>query len=113
MKGAKTIYAGAMLGIVLLSTGNIYSQQTTTTDCTQNGNNTNCTSNTTDYGAQQQHSYEEGQQIGTELGTGIAAALQSHSFNKGVSKYCAEHPGQNWHYYPTEAIFKLIVGVIA
>lgn len=100
MKERKRTHAWtvATLGILLTICNGAFGQQTTTTDCTQNGNNTNCTSNTTDYSAQQQQSYEAGQKIGNALGTGIAAAMQGHSFNKGLKKYCAEHPGEVWHY---------------
>jgi hypothetical protein len=74
-------------------------QQTTNTSCTTIGNNTNCTSTTTDYAAQQQHAYEQGQKIGNALGAGITQGMQAHAFNKGLNKYCASHPGETWHYY--------------
>jgi hypothetical protein len=84
----------------LLFTGQItYSQQTTNTNCNLSGNNVNCTSNTTDYGAQQQRAYEQGQQIGNALGTGLALAMQSHSQEKWVKKFCAAHPGGDWRWY--------------
>lgn len=74
-------------------------QQTTNTNCTTYGSNTNCTSTTTDYSAQQQQAYEQGQAAGAALGQGIARAMQAHSFSKGLKKYCDAHPGQEWHYY--------------
>jgi len=75
-----------------------FSQQTTNTNCTTVGADTNCTSTTTDYGAQQQRAYEQGQKVGDALGRGISSAMQTHSFNKGLKKYCDAHPGQEWHY---------------
>jgi hypothetical protein len=89
----------AILGILLFSSQVIHSQQTTTTNCNLNGNTANCTSDTTDYGAQQQRAYEQGQQVGNALGQGIAAAMQAHSQDKWVKKYCAAHPGQDWRWF--------------
>jgi hypothetical protein len=65
-------------------------------NCTTAGSNINCTSTTTDYGAQQQRDYEAGQQVGRAIGSGVAVAIQRHSFNKSVQRYCSKHPGQNW-----------------
>lgn len=84
---------------ILLLAGYIQCQQTTNTNCTMNGNTANCTSETTDYGAQQQRAYEQGQQVGHALGEGISGAMQAHAFTKGLRKYCAAHSGQDWHYY--------------
>lgn len=92
-------FASVVLGIVLLSCKAARSQETTTTNCSLSGNTANCTSNTTDYGAQQQRAYEQGQQVGNALGKGLAAAMQAHQFTKGLRKYCDAHPGQDWHYY--------------
>lgn len=85
--------------IMSASALDVVCQQTTNTNCSTVGNNINCTSNTTDYSAQQQRAYEQGQQVGAALGEGIGAAMQAHSFNKGLRKYCAAHPGNDWHYY--------------
>lgn len=46
----------------------------------------------------QQQAYEAGQRFGNALGTGIAAGMQAHAFSKGLEKYCAAHPGEEWHY---------------
>lgn len=72
-------------------------QQSTTTNCTMYGNTANCTSNTTDYGAQQQRAYQEGQQAGDAIGKGLARAMQAHKFARRVKKYCEDHPGNDWH----------------
>jgi hypothetical protein len=90
--------ATVLVGVLILA-GSAYGQETTNTNCTLSGNTANCTSNTTDYGAQQQRSYEEGQEVGSALGQGIGLAMQRHSFSKGLNKYCAAHPGAEWHYY--------------
>jgi hypothetical protein len=91
--------AKATLGALLFVVPAMYGQQTTNTNCTVNGNAANCTSTTIDTGAQQQRAYEAGQQFGNALGAGIAAGMQAHAFSKGLKKYCAAHPGQDWHYY--------------
>lgn len=98
MASYASIRTTTMLLGVLLLTGNAHGQQTTNTNCTLSGNTANCTSNTTDYGAQQQQAYEAGQQVGNALGTGIANVIQAHSFSKGLRKYCDAHPGEAWHY---------------
>jgi hypothetical protein len=72
------------------------SQTTTTTNCSIYGNTANCTSNTTDNGAQQQRAYEAGQQVGNALGVGIARAVYAHNQSKGIRKYCEAHPGQDY-----------------
>ncbi|MHB1937762.1 MAG: hypothetical protein ACYCOR_14405 [Acidobacteriaceae bacterium] len=99
MKSHIAIRTATILLGLLLFAGNAHGQQTTNTDCTLSGNTANCTSNTTDYGAQQQQAYETGQQVGNAIGQGLASAMQHHAFSKGVKKYCAAHPGQDWHYY--------------
>lgn len=76
-----------------------HAQATTSTTCNTSGSITNCTSNTTDYDAQNRRAYEQGQQVGNAIGQGMAAAMQAHSFNKGRTRYCAAHPGQDWTYY--------------
>jgi hypothetical protein len=99
MSGQEVIRTATLLAGVLILAGNGYGQETTNTNCTLSGNTANCTSNTTDYGAEQQRSFEEGQQVGSALGQGIGLAMQRHSFTKGITKYCAAHPGADWHYY--------------
>lgn len=99
MSSHVVIRSATVILSVLILAGSAYGQETTNTNCTLSGNNANCTSNTTDYGAQQQRSFEEGQQVGSALGEGIGLAMQRHSFSKGVKKYCAAHPGADWHYY--------------
>jgi hypothetical protein len=86
------------LAVLAIGASHSFSQQSTNTNCTTVGSNTNCTSTTTDYDAQQRRAYEQGQQIGNALGQGIAGAMQAHSFNKGLKKYCDAHPGEIWHY---------------
>ncbi len=85
-------------GLLALASCSMQGQQTTTTNCNVAGNNVNCTSNTTDYGAQQRQAYENGQQIGNALGSGLAIAMQAHSQNKWVKHFCEGHPGGSWHW---------------
>jgi hypothetical protein len=73
-------------------------QTKTTTNCSTNGNQTSCTSNSYDYGAQQQQMYQAGQQIGTGLGlllgAGIRATGEKHQLHAAIKKYCTQHdPG--------------------
>ena len=68
------------------------------TNCTTIGDNTHCVSTSTDNSAQQQQAYEAGQKIGNALGTGFSTAMQAHSFDKGLRKYCDAHPGEEWTY---------------
>jgi hypothetical protein len=84
---------------ILVSAHMASGQQTTTTDCTLNSNTAHCTSDSTNYAAQQQRAYEQGQQAGQALGQGIGVAMQAHAFDKNLRKYCAAHPGENWNYY--------------
>ncbi len=90
------------LGFLLLA-GNAHGQTTTNTNCTLSGNTANCTSNTTDYGAQQQRAYENGQAIGQAIGAPIGQAIYAarvrHAEKKWVRKYCADYPGLDWHYW--------------
>ena len=86
----------AALGILLFCCQAMQSQTTTTTNCSIYGNTANCTSNTTDYGAQQQRAYEQGQQVGAALGKGIARAVYAINQSKGIRKYCEAHPGANY-----------------
>ncbi len=67
---------------------------TTKTNCDVYGNTANCTSTSTDDSArkaqeaeQQRQAYETGQKIGAAL-----------AFNRNLGKYCAAHPGEDWHY---------------
>ena len=95
-KGMRILLALAVLAPIFRIC--VYAQQTTTTNCTVNGNSADCTSNTTDYGAQQQRAYEAGQQVGSALGTLIGMNMQARHFRKGLGKYCDAHPGQTWTY---------------
>jgi hypothetical protein len=92
----------AIIGVLLLFAPVIRGQQTTTTNtnCNVYGNNANCTStsSTTDNAAQQQQAYEAGQKVGDAIGGGIALAMQSHSKNSWVKKFCAGHPGESWRW---------------
>lgn len=75
-------------------------QQTTDTTCLQAGTGAvNCNSTTTDYGAYYRQGQQVGQAIGAPIGQAIYMARQRHAFSKGIKKYCAAHPGQDWHYY--------------
>jgi hypothetical protein len=85
--------------VLVFSCPVLFSQQTTTTSCTQAGSNINCDSTTTDYGAQQQQMNQAGQQIGNAIGAGLAVAIQSHRERSWVKKYCASHPGAGWRWY--------------
>jgi hypothetical protein len=93
------LFVCAVTAILTLSANRVHSQQTTNTNCNVSGNNINCTSDTTDYGAQQQRAYEQGQQIGNALGTGLAIAMQSHAQERFVKKFCAANPGGDWRWY--------------
>jgi hypothetical protein len=93
------LFVGVVIAILTLSANLTYPQQTTNTNCNVNGNNINCTSDTTDYGAQQQQLNEAGRQIGNAIGTGIARARQSHAHEKWVKKFCAANPGGDWRWY--------------
>ncbi|MES2391042.1 MAG: hypothetical protein V4555_05335 [Acidobacteriota bacterium] len=87
----------AILSLSVFLPLSVRTQQTTNTNCTTVGNNTNCASSTNNNG-DQQRSYEAGQQVGSALGTGLGIAIQNHSRNSWVKKYCAAHPGQNWRW---------------
>jgi hypothetical protein len=93
----------SVTGLLVLSLVPALGQQTTTTNtnCNLYGNTASCTStsNSTDYGAQQQRAYEQGQQMGRALGQGLAGAIQAHAFTKGVRNYCNTHPGEEWRYF--------------
>jgi hypothetical protein len=66
--------------------------QTTNTTCTTTGNTTNCTSTT------QPSPYQIGQQIGTAIGNGLNAAMDTPpTMNwRGIKKYCKKHRGESW-----------------
>jgi hypothetical protein len=74
------------------------SQQTTDTNCTLYGNTANCTSTTTDHSADNQRSYEAGQQVGNAIGVGLARAIGAGRRASWVKKFCAHHPGSGWHW---------------
>ena len=93
MKDCTLARYAALLALVLPVRGIMQGQQTTNTNCTTSGNYTNCTSNTTDYSAQQQQMYQAGQQIGNALGVGIGSAIRAHSQKKAAKKFCESHPG--------------------
>ena len=65
--------------------------QTTNTNCTQTGNQVNCTSTTTDNGAS---AYEAGRQIGAPIGSALGNAIARHN---QIKNYCKFHPGEQWH----------------
>jgi hypothetical protein len=98
-RACSKFFIGAAIGVLIYSATLTYSQQTTSTNCNVSGNNINCTSNTTDYAAQQQRAYEQGQQAGNALGTGLALAMQSHAQDRFVKKFCAANPGGDWRWY--------------
>jgi hypothetical protein len=89
-------FALTLAGTLLMASTTMQAQQTTNTNCTLYGNTANCTSDTTDYGAQRQRDYENGQRIGNALGVGIGRAVQAHRMSNGIKNYCAAHPGQNY-----------------
>lgn len=95
----RIIGASVALGILIAAVQVVKAQQTTTTNCSTSGSNTNCMSNTTDDGAQQQRAYEQGQHVGDAIGQGIAAGMQVHAQSKWVKKYCAAHPGEGWRWF--------------
>jgi hypothetical protein len=99
MTSNSVIRMAILLSILSLAGHTIRGQQTTNTNCNTNGSMTNCTSTTTDNGAQQQRAYEAGQQLGNAIGSGLVAAMQSHSHNSWVKKYCAAHPGEDWRWF--------------
>src|ERR1017187_4249323 len=66
---------------------------TTTTNCNVYGNTANCTSTSSDDSAQKAQQAEQQRQAyetGQKLGAGLA-------FNRNLRKYCAAHPGEDWH----------------
>lgn len=98
MKHKYIIDSAIALSLILAANGVLQAQTTTNTNCNVYGSQVNCTSNTTDYGAQQRQTYETGQQIGNALGKGMAVAMQAHAFSRGLKKYCGAHPGGTWKY---------------
>jgi hypothetical protein len=72
---------------ILLLLATTASAQTTNTNCSTTGNQTNCTSTT-------ENSYNNGYQTGQALGNGIGALIARHN---QVKNYCKFHPGESWH----------------
>ena len=98
MKASRIIHNAISFAIFVGAARSLPGQSTTNTNCTMYGNTANCTSTTTDQGAQQQRAYEQGREAGQAIGQGLAVAMQRHRFGKGLRKYCAAHPGEDWHY---------------
>jgi hypothetical protein len=84
MRGLVTVVACGLISASALA-------QTTNTNCTQIGNQVNCTSTTSDNGAS---AYEAGRQIGAPIGSAIGNAIARHN---QVKNYCKFHPGEDWH----------------
>jgi hypothetical protein len=93
-------YALAMF--VLLTAGSAFGQQSTTdTNCNVNGQQINCTSNTTSTGStdaqmaeQQRETNESIKAAGNALGTAIGNTVLKHR----VNKWCEGHPDGSWNF---------------
>jgi hypothetical protein len=72
-----------------------HSQQTTTTDCTINGNSASCTSRTHDYDEERRRAEENQRQTVEAFGQ----TMQQFRFSRSVRKFCKKNPGQSWTYY--------------
>jgi hypothetical protein len=83
----KTLYAliiGTLLPALVIG-------QTTNTNCTQIGDQVNCTSTTNNSAEQNaEASRHAGEQIGSALGLMMARHDQ-------IKNYCKYHPGEQWH----------------
>ena len=82
----------AIFAVALL--GSMHGQTTTDTTCLDTLTGMSCTSTTRDRAAEQQRQYEQGRQMGQDLGNIIANSRARH----WVKKFCAAHPGQSWWY---------------
>jgi hypothetical protein len=88
--------------LVLLTAGSAFGQQSTTdTTCNVNGQQVNCTSNTTSTGStdaqraeQQREMNESGKAVGTALGSLLGNKILKHR----VNKWCEGHPDGSWNF---------------
>jgi hypothetical protein len=88
--------------LVLLTAGSAFGQQSTTdTNCNVNGQQVNCTSNTTSTGStdaqraeQQREMNESSKAAGAALGSAIGNTILKHR----VNKWCAGHPEGSWNF---------------
>jgi hypothetical protein len=89
----------AMLWIAVIASAALlcYGQQTTTTHCNVYGSSADCTSNTTDNGAQQQRAYEQGRQVGDAVGKGMARAIEKRRYKSYTKNQCRASGGDLVH----------------
>jgi hypothetical protein len=88
--------------LVLLTAGSAFGQQSTTdTTCNVNGQQVNCTSNTTSTGStdaqraeQQREMNESAKRVGTALGSVIGNKILKHR----VNNWCEGHPDGSWNF---------------
>jgi len=84
MRTVLSLLTGGLMAVSVIA-------QTTNTNCTTIGNQTNCTSTTQpDTSESQREAYQTGQALGAGLGTMIARHNQ-------IRNYCKFHPGESWH----------------
>lgn len=84
MKALLSLVLGGLCSTCLLA-------QTTNTNCTTIGAQTNCSSSTQpDNSESQREAYQTGQALGAGLGAIIARHNQ-------IKNYCKFHPGESWH----------------
>jgi hypothetical protein len=98
----KRVFAVAVLAPLTLAA---YGQQTV---CTQNGNQTTCTTSPTPY--------EQGQAIGAPIGAALGNGIYVHRVHAAAKKFCASQPGATYYgplgqvYCPTDS--DLVAGAV-
>jgi hypothetical protein len=88
--------------LILLTAGSAFGQQSTTdTNCNVNGQQINCTSNTTSAGStdaqnaeQQRETNESIKAVSNAIGSAIGNAVLKHR----VNKWCEGHPDGSWNF---------------
>lgn len=80
----------------------VFGQQSTTdTNCNVNGQQVNCTSNTTTTGstdAQRAEQQREMNEAGKAAGAALGSAIGNKILKKRVNKWCEGHPGGSWNF---------------
>ena len=88
--------------LVLVAAGSAFGQQSTTnTDCNVNGQQVNCTSNTTSTGstdAQRAEQQREMNEAGKAIGNAVGSAIGNKILRKRVNKWCEGHPDGSWNF---------------
>ena len=92
----------AFAAFALLVAGSAFGQQSTTnTDCTVNGQQVNCTSNTTGSGstdAQRAEQQREMNEAGKAIGNAVGSAIGNKILKHRVNKWCEGHPDGSWNF---------------